>query len=73
MGTTHATNQHGSNYELRFRSLFHEGRGLAFPCDAAGHVEIDSLSTKGRLNYLYARTLIGREFQMPVVLARTLH
>jgi hypothetical protein len=23
-------------FELRFQSLFHEGRGLAFPCDATG-------------------------------------
>src|SRR5262245_31391708 len=25
-----------AGFELRFRSLFDEGRGLAFPCDATG-------------------------------------
>ena len=54
-------------FELRFRSLFDEGRGLAFPCDAMGHVDLDALSTAGRRNYLYARTLIGREFATPAV------
>src|SRR5262249_2840995 len=29
-------------YELRFAALFHRGRGYAFPCDAHGHVDIDS-------------------------------
>lgn len=60
-------------YELRFVSLFNEGRGLAFPCDAQGHVDIDSLSRPLRLNYLFARTLIGREFAMPALLPRALH
>lgn len=54
-------------YELRFCSLFDEGRGLAFPCDAEGHVDIDALSSRARLNYLYARTVIGREFATPAV------
>ncbi len=61
-----------AGFELRFRSLFNEGRGLAFPCDAAGHVDLDGLSEHARNNYFYARTLIGRDFAMPAVL-RTLH
>ena len=56
-----------ARYELRFASLFDPGRGLAFPCDAHGHVDIDSLSDRARLNYFYARTVIGREFSMPAV------
>lgn len=56
-----------TDYQLSFRSLFDEGRGYAFPCDAAGHVNIDELSDKARNNYLYARTVIGREFFMPAV------
>jgi hypothetical protein len=60
-------------FELRFQSLFNEGRGLVFPCDAQGRVDIDSLSQRLRLNYLYARTLIGREFAMPALLPRALH
>ncbi|WP_280156008.1 hypothetical protein [Piscinibacter sp. XHJ-5] len=62
-----------SGYELRFQSLFDEGRGYAFPCDAQGHVDIDSLSERARLNYLYARTVIGREFAMPAVRGASLH
>ena len=56
-----------ARYELRFASLFDEGRGLAFPCDAEGRVDLDALSNRARLNYLYARTVIGREFAQPAV------
>ena len=59
-------------FELRFQSLFHEGRGLSFPCDAAGHVDLDALSERARSNYFYARTLIGRDFATPAV-QPTLH
>lgn len=52
---------------LRFRSLFDAGRGLAFPCDAGGHVDLDGLSERALNNYLYARTVIGREFFTPAV------
>lgn len=55
------------NFELRFSSLFHEGRGYAFPCDAEGRVDIDALSERARSNYFYARTLIGREVSVPAV------
>ncbi|MCW5657216.1 MAG: hypothetical protein KIT60_05910 [Burkholderiaceae bacterium] len=60
-------------YELRFRSLFDEGRGFSFPCDAAGHVDLDAMSERARLNYLYARTVIGREFATPAVRDLDLH
>ena len=55
-----------SRYELRFSELFNAGRGLVFPCDADGHVDIDSLPARARVNYFYARTTIGREFCTPV-------
>ncbi len=61
-----------ARYELLFRSLFQEGRAFSFPCDAAGRVDLDALSTRARLNYFYARTVIGREFAMPQV-QPTLH
>jgi hypothetical protein len=61
-----------ARYELRFQSLFQEGRGFAFPCDAQGHVDLDALGERLRLNYLYARTLIGRDFSMPAVCSGTL-
>jgi len=73
MSLMHTAPAHEAGFELRFQSLFDEGRGFAFPCDAQGHVDIDLLSSRLRLNYLYARTLIGREFAMPAVLQRTLH
>lgn len=56
-----------SRFELRFRSLFDDGRALAFPCDAAGHVALDTLSERARNNYFFARTVIGRDFAMPAV------
>jgi hypothetical protein len=52
-------------YELRFPGLFSAGRGYAFPCDAEGRVDIDTLSDSGRANYFYARTVVGRELSMP--------
>jgi len=68
------TNQAGGPcYELRFRSLFNEGRALSFPCDEGGHVDIDSLSERARSNYFFARTVIGREFAMPAVQPSSLH
>lgn len=67
------THLHGA-FELRFQSLFNDGRALAFPCDAAGRVDLDALSERARVNYLYARAVVGREFAMPAVrLLRPLH
>lgn len=60
-------------YELRYRSLFNEGRGYAFPCDDAGHVDMDTLSEAGRCNYFYARVVVGRELALPVVQACPAH
>jgi hypothetical protein len=54
-------------YVLRFESLFDGGRALAFECDAGGHVDLDSLSERAKLNYLYARAVVGRDFAMPRV------
>jgi len=60
-------------FELRFQSLFHEGRALSFPCDSQGCVDMDTLSERALTNYLYARTVIGREFAMPAVCRSALH
>jgi hypothetical protein len=54
-------------HRLRFRSLFDEGRGYVFPCDAQGHVDMDGLGERALNNYLYARTVIGREFHTPAI------
>jgi hypothetical protein len=59
-------------YELRFPSLFSPGRAYAFPCDPAGHVDMDGLSDRSRQTYLYARTVIGCEVSRPVVVCTTL-
>jgi hypothetical protein len=55
------------HFELRFQSLFQQGRAWAFPCDARGEVDLDHLSERARSNYLYARTVIGREVMPPRV------
>ena len=64
--TTSPTSSGDSAYELRFAALFNPGRGYAFPCDAGGRVDIDSLGDRARANYFYARAVIGREFFAPV-------
>ena len=65
--------QTAATFEIRFQSLFHEGRALAFPCDSQGHVNLDSVSERARNNYLFARAMIGREYAMPLVQASGLH
>jgi hypothetical protein len=57
------------SFELRFRSLFHDGRALAFGCDADGSIDLDRLSDRARQSYLYARALVGRDFAQPEVTA----
>jgi len=54
-------------FELHFKSLFIGGRGYAFPCDARGRVDMDTLSSRCVKNYLYARATVGREFAAPLV------
>lgn len=61
------------DFEVRFRSLFDEGRALAFPCDAEGHVPMDELSERARCNYLYARAVVGRDFAFPEIFPTRLH
>lgn len=59
-----------SGYELCFHSLLATERGLSFPCDAAGRVDMDALTDKARDDYLYARTVVGRVFRPPSVRAQ---
>jgi hypothetical protein len=56
-----------TTHELRFQSLFHEGRAWVFPCDASGRVDLDDLSERARSNYFFARTVVGREVAHPRV------
>ena len=54
-------------HELRFESLFHPGRGVVVPCDAAGRVDLDLLTERLRNAYLGARAMVGREYAYPTV------
>jgi hypothetical protein len=62
-----------ASFEIRFQSLFNEGRALCFPCDEQGHVAMDLLSERARENYLYARAVIGREYAYPLVIPSFAH
>ena len=73
MNTSHTAQDCARHYELRFRSLFNEGRGYAFPCDAQGHVDMDLLGERVLDNYLYARSVIGRDFATPAVRESQVH
>lgn len=56
-----------TGYELLFRPLISAHRGYVFPCDADGHVDMDSLSERARDMYLYARAVMGMEVEWPDV------
>jgi hypothetical protein len=73
MNATPLTLSEAAHYELRFQSLFDAGRAYAFPCDAAGHVDMDSLSDTARESYLYARAVVGRELSVPAVKVSATH
>ena len=62
-----------TRFELRFDSLFVEGRGLSFPCDAQGRVDEAALTPRARANYQRARSVVGREFRTPAVQRSDLH
>ena len=57
-------------YELAFRSLFSQGRGFSFPCDALGRVNLEALSARARQSYLQAQACVGRELAAPAVVPR---
>jgi hypothetical protein len=67
MQHTTACSADAASFELRFDALFAFGRGFSFPCDAAGHVDLDALSDGARNNYLFARATIGRDLAWPRV------
>jgi hypothetical protein len=56
-------------FELRFDPLIAAQAPLSFPCDARGCVDLDGLCARSRRDYLFAHTLIGRHFTMPVIRA----
>ena len=58
-----------ATHYLFFSGLFPAVRSLAFPCDRGGHVDMDEMSERARDNYLFARTVVGRDYDVPVVVA----
>jgi hypothetical protein len=56
-----------NGFQLYFRSLFLSGRGFAFPCDERGRVNLDGLSERARVNYLFARAMVGRDLASPAI------
>jgi hypothetical protein len=56
-------------FDLVFVPL-HHGCSFAFPCNETGVVEMNDLTEQARNNYLLARALVGRDFQVPSVVPR---
>jgi hypothetical protein len=56
-----------ARYELRFRSLYHTGRALAFPCDRDGAVQWGAMTEGARASFLRAQGSVGREYASPAV------
>ena len=56
-----------ATHYLFFSGLFPAVRALAFPCDPGGHVDMDEMSELARANYLFARTVVGCDYDVPVV------
>lgn len=61
------TSAASSAYELHFNALFGDRRSFSFPCDATGRVDMDTLGERARVNYLYARAMMGLEVSWPDV------
>ena len=55
------------SYQLHYSALRDGRRGLDFPCDADGRVDIDALSEAARNDYFYARAVVGRDLDRPCV------
>ena len=54
-------------FQLCYRSLVDSARAYVFPCDPQGRVDLDHLSERARINYLFARAMVGRELAAPAV------
>ena len=57
----------GLRYNIRFESIRKERLALEFPCDAEGRVELDGLNDGARIDYLFARAVVGGEFRSPSI------
>ncbi|HSW05479.1 hypothetical protein [Aquabacterium sp.] len=59
--------QTAASFEIRYAPLSNAGHTLCFPCDEEGHVDLDALSSRSLCDYLFARAMVGREFDLPHV------
>ena len=57
----------GHGFRLCYRAS-NGGPSFSFPCDIAGRVHIDALDARDTANYLLARALVGRDFDVATVL-----
>jgi len=67
MNPTHNHASAAGRFELWFRPLSKAAVAQHFRCDAAGQVDLNALSDRDRDEYLFARALVGRDFDRPVV------
>lgn len=54
------------SWQLRFLP-YRSGAPLMFPCDELGIVALDELSERTKVNYLFARGMVGRSLLAPQV------
>ncbi|WP_395703301.1 hypothetical protein [Aquabacterium sp.] len=55
------------HYALRFAATQAGGLEYVFPCDEGGHVDLNALTEHDKVEYLFARALVGRDLARPVV------
>jgi hypothetical protein len=67
MNTRTCSTLQAATHYLVFASLFPSPRTVSFPCDSKGHVDLDALTQRALDNYLFARSTIGRDYDVPVV------
>jgi len=63
---THSIQAQSAHF-LMFAGLFPTPRTMSFPCDEQGHVDLDGLTRRALDNYLFARSTIGRDYDVPIV------
>ena len=54
-------------FDVHFRSLLRRGFELIFPCDGEGRVNLDALGDRAKVDYLFARAMVGREYAGPAI------
>lgn len=57
----------GQHYELHFAAAHPGGHAYTFLCDEHGRVDLNALTEHDKVEYLFARALVGRDLVRPVV------